>query len=82
MLGGYHQESTFIPVKLAPPNIEVCSFVHLPGRIPCKTHAGVTPVDRQVYVKVECWGTPEGQRSKGLYVEICILYASAPKSIA
>ena len=44
-----------------------------PGCIPCRTHAGVTPVDPQVYAKVEGWRTPEVQRSKGLYVEICIL---------
>ena len=73
MLEVYHLEIIFIPEKMAPRHIELDSFVHLPGCIPCKTHARVTPVDRQVYVKVECWRTPEVHRSKGLYVEICIL---------
>ena len=44
-----------------------------PGCIPCKAHAGVTQVYPQVYAKVEGWRTPEVQRSKGLYVQICIL---------
>ena len=35
-----------------------------PGCIPCKTHAGGTPVAPQVYVNVGGWRTPEVQRSK------------------
>ena len=38
-----------------------------------QSHAGVTPIDPQMYAKVEGWRTPEVQRSKGLHIEICIL---------
>ena len=36
----------------------------MPGCLPCKAHAGVTPVAPQVYAKDEGWHTPVAQRSK------------------
>ena len=43
------------------------------GCIPCKPHAGGTPVASQVYAKVEGWRTPEVQRLKEPCAEICVL---------
>ena len=45
----------------------------MPRFIPCKPHAGGTPVAPQVYANVGSWRTPERQRSKELCIEICIL---------
>ena len=44
-----------------------------PECIPCRTHAGSTPVTPLVYSNFEGWRTPEVQRSKGPCVEITIL---------
>ena len=52
---------------------EVTERFQFPGWIPCITHAGVMPVDPQVYTKAEGWLTLEVQRSKELYIKICIL---------
>ena len=45
----------------------------MPGCIPCKPYAGGTPVPSQVYAKVEGWCTPEVQRSKEPFAEICFV---------
>ena len=34
-------------------------YAFTPGCIPCKTHAGCTPVAPRVYTNVESWRTPE-----------------------
>ena len=41
--------------------------------IPCKPHAGGTPVASQVYAKVKGWRSHEVQRSKEPCAEICFL---------
>ena len=45
----------------------------MPGCIPCKTHAGVTPVAHHVYATLEGWRTPEVRRSKEPCAEIAVL---------
>ena len=49
------------------------SLLEQPGCIPCKFHAGVTPLAPELYAKVEGWRTPEVKESKEPCVEICIL---------
>ena len=48
-------------------------FGSLSRCIPCRTHAGGTPVTPLVYANFEGWHTPEAQRSKGPCVEVAIL---------
>ena len=46
-----------------------------PGCIPCKTHAGGTPVAPQVYSIVGGWRTPEMQTPKEPCFKMWIFYA-------
>ena len=46
--------------------------------IPCKAHAGGTPVAHQVYANVGGWRTPEVQSQKNSASRCGFIYASAP----
>ena len=65
--------------SVARANLCCVRWIYKPGCIPCKTHAGVTPVAPQVYAKVEGLRTPEVQRSKEPFIEIYILLRQQAK---